>query len=195
MSPHRTTPLRRAGSLAAALTFSTLSLVACGPDAAHDPLGPAASTASADARGDAAPASGHQQALPFRGTLEASETHTHTGTGTVLIHGVGTGTATHLGRFTLDFDLVGDLATLATETSLTLTAANGDALTATATGQATLAADFLSLTHVESATITGGTGRFADATGSFVLERVIDLAAGPPYPSTGSFTGSIMLAR
>ena len=195
MSPLQANRLRRGGSLAAALTLSALSLVACGPDAARDPLAPAASTASADARGDAAPASGQQQALPFRGTVEATETHTHVGEVTALIHGTGTGIATHLGRFALEFDLVGDLATGASETNLSLTAANGDVLTAAGGGHAALSEDFLSLIVVESFTITGGNGRFADATGSFVLERVIDLTRGSPYPSSGSFTGSITLAR
>jgi hypothetical protein len=40
----------------------------------------------------------------------------------------------------------------------------------------------------EVMTITGGTGRFADATGSFTLERVINLSTGV---SSGSFSGTI----
>jgi hypothetical protein len=41
---------------------------------------------------------------------------------------------------------------------------------------------------VETATITGGTGRFASASGTFTAERVVDLAT---TLTTGSFEGSI----
>ena len=41
---------------------------------------------------------------------------------------------------------------------------------------------------VETATITGGTGRFAGATGSFVCERLYDIAGGT---TIGSFDGTI----
>jgi hypothetical protein len=41
---------------------------------------------------------------------------------------------------------------------------------------------------VETATITGGTGRFASASGNFTAERVVDLATGL---TTGFFEGTI----
>ena len=41
---------------------------------------------------------------------------------------------------------------------------------------------------VEIAVITGGTGRFADATGSFIVTRSFDFATGL---TTGSFKGTI----
>ena len=41
---------------------------------------------------------------------------------------------------------------------------------------------------VETAIITGGTGRFAGATGSFTVERLFDTVAGT---ITGSFEGTI----
>jgi hypothetical protein len=40
----------------------------------------------------------------------------------------------------------------------------------------------------DTATIKGGTGRFAGATGGFIAERVVDTAAGT---TTGSFEGTI----
>jgi hypothetical protein len=40
----------------------------------------------------------------------------------------------------------------------------------------------------ETATITGGTGRFAGASGSFTVERLFDTVAGA---TSGSFDGSI----
>ncbi|HTI40119.1 MAG TPA: hypothetical protein VL484_21330 [Vicinamibacterales bacterium] len=43
-------------------------------------------------------------------------------------------------------------------------------------------------TIVEKAAITGGTGRFAGATGTFTVERTLDLAT---LVTSGSFLGTI----
>jgi hypothetical protein len=43
---------------------------------------------------------------------------------------------------------------------------------------------------VETARITGGTGRFAGATGGFIMKRVVDLSS--PFTS-GTFEGTISL--
>jgi hypothetical protein len=48
----------------------------------------------------------------------------------------------------------------------TFTAANGDLLYTTTVGQATLKPDFSGVTFFDIETITGGTGRFANASGS-----------------------------
>ncbi len=68
--------------------------------------------------------------------------------------------------------------------------ANGDTLNATFTGQATPTSTPGVLSIVETATITGGTGQFAHATGSFVCERLFDTIAGT---TDGSFKGTIRL--
>jgi hypothetical protein len=73
------------------------------------------------------------------------------------------------------------------EGSYQFVAANGDALVAEFEGvSAPVAPGFLYI--VETATITGGTGRFAGATGTFVCERLYDISAGT---TIGSFKGII----
>ena len=55
----------------------------------------------------------------------------------------------------------------------TFTAANGDTLTTTVVGRATPTTPGV-LSIVEDYTITGGTGRFAGATGTFTLQSTLD---------------------
>ena len=69
----------------------------------------------------------------------------------------------------------------------TFTAANGDTLTATVAGQATRTSP-TTLSVVEVYTVTGGTGRFADATGSFTLHSTVDQPTGV---SSGAYSGAI----
>jgi hypothetical protein len=99
----------------------------------------------------------------------------------------GTGTATHLGRYTEHIVMTINLPTLSSTGTATFTAANGDTLLASVVGQATRTSP-TTLSIVEDYTITGGTGRFADATGGFTLESTLDQTTGV---STGTFRGAI----
>ncbi len=130
----------------------------------------------------AKPATGQ---LPFHGSLEAAEADTFSFP-FVTVSLTGTGQATHLGRFTAAFDLQVDVRTSTSLGAFTLIAANGDRVSGTLSGHSTDVGGIASIT--ETATTTGGTGRFADATGSFTIERVLDLATGT---SSGSFDGAI----
>ena len=82
---------------------------------------------------------------------------------------VGTGTATYLGRYTeagsAQFSPTSDPTVLRVDAQSTYTAANGDELYAVFTGQLN------GLTGSITATVTyvGGTGRFADASGTATL--------------------------
>jgi len=97
----------------------------------------------------------------------------------------------NLGRFTWALDVQIDISdparTTATGTGV-LTAANGDGLftrfTAFATNTETPDVLFITEFH----TITGGTGRFAGATGTFTREALSNLALGFSF---GSFDGFI----
>jgi hypothetical protein len=76
---------------------------------------------------------------------------------------------------------------MASTGAATFTAANGDTLTATVAGQATRTGP-TTLSIVEIYTITGGTGRFADATGNFTLRSNVEQTTGV---SSGTFRGTI----
>jgi hypothetical protein len=72
--------------------------------------------------------------------------------------------------------------------SIQFVAADGDSLSAEGFGQATDTGG--SVTIVETYAITGGTGRFAAATGGITVERQLNPASGV---SAGSFDGSIVM--
>jgi hypothetical protein len=125
--------------------------------------------------------------VPFNGFFAAVEIDEVQGT-TLFVNGSGTGNATHLGRYTVTFEAEVDLLTLMGVGTMAFVAANGDSLSTDFNGQATPTSDPNIFLVVELETITDGTGRFADAAGSFRLERVVDLTTGV---SSGSFSGTI----
>ena len=125
--------------------------------------------------------------LPFKGTLSATATVTPLEPPFASVVIEGTGNATQLGHFALDFPHLVNQTTRIGSGTYTLTAANGDTLTADVTGQATLLSPGV-LAVAETGVITGGTGRFAGATGTFSVERTFFLATGE---TTGSFAGTI----
>jgi hypothetical protein len=126
--------------------------------------------------------------VPFRGVLEGSFTSTPIpGTPTALVVAGGTGQATQLGHFSFDFPLTVNLVLQAGTGTYTFTAANGDKVFADVVAQSSLLPNGLRRV-VEIATITGGTGRFAGATGGFIGDRLLDRATGVVL---GFFDGTI----
>ncbi len=123
---------------------------------------------------------------PFKGTVSAVETG-QTVFPIRTITREGTGTATYLGRYTEHVTAQINVLTMSSTGAATFTAANGDTLSASVVGQATRIGP-TTLSIVEVYTITGGTGRFADATGSFTLESTVDQTTGA---SSGTFSGAI----
>ena len=124
---------------------------------------------------------------PFKGTISAVETSQLVSFPIISVNREGTGTATYLGKYTEHATLQVNVLTGSATGAATFTAANGDTLTASIVGQGTPTGP-TTRSIVEVCTITGGTGRFADATGSLTLERTLDLTTGV---STGTLSGAI----
>jgi hypothetical protein len=129
-----------------------------------------------------------QHQVPFKGTMQADEIHTHTSPTTAVITGSGTGIATHVGKFSLTYVLTAS-AGLNDTGSATLVAANGDSIYLTIAGSAALTAPGV-ISVLETWTVTGGTGRFTGAQGSFIAER-LDFFLEVPIFSSGTFLGTI----
>jgi hypothetical protein len=125
--------------------------------------------------------------VPFKGSLAGTATVTPLDPPFASVVIVGTGNATQLGHFTVEIPHFVNQATRIGSGSYLFTAANGDTLTADFSGLATLIVPGV-LSVAETGTITGGTGRFAGATGTFATERTFIVATGV---TTGSFEGTI----
>jgi hypothetical protein len=129
-----------------------------------------------------------RELVRFKGSLDGVVTHAPIDATHDFVVVEATGNATHIGQFELTAEHVVDTAARVAVGTYVFTAANGDTLTAEFTGRASPTATPGVLAVVETATITEGTGRFEGATGSFVVNRLYDRAAGT---TTGSFEGKI----
>jgi hypothetical protein len=125
------------------------------------------------------------QDVPFQGSFEGRFTAmVNPGpppTATVLAS--GTGLATHLGRFTYVFPHTINLGTVPSTSigTWTFVAANGDTLMGDAAGRSALVESAVLLV-VNEVIITGGTGRFAGATGELIIVSLV-------FQSTGTTMG------
>jgi hypothetical protein len=128
--------------------------------------------------------------VPFRGTWEGStESATFIAPNVVLVVSSGTGRATHLGRFEMTSPHLTFLDTFGIEGTQVFTAANGDTLTATISGHLAPNAGG-NLEGTLAGVITGGTGRFANATGSYDF-HIIARPAAFGFDSTATINGTI----
>lgn len=126
--------------------------------------------------------------VPFKGAYDGRETDVVQG-GSLLVDGSGSGTASHVGRFTFTWKVTVDLATgLSSGGVFRLVAANGDVINGSFVGRG-VPTDTPNVAHVvELVSITGGTGRFQEATGGFTLDRLVDITTGL---TSGSLKGTI----
>ena len=138
----------------------------------------------------AASAAAADDLIPFKGTWSGSTVSAELLSPTlVFVVTEGPGTATHLGRFDLTVPHLSYLDTLRVEGDQIFTAANGDVLSASFDGQLAPREDGC-LGGALPATITGGSGRFAGATGSYDFHLVA--CPGPTgFDSTATFEGVI----
>ena len=143
----------------------------------------------------AGPAAAERQGkqVPFRGRLEGNVTTVTPLTPPfVAVTLEGEGHATQLGHFDVSSSIVANAADGTAVGTYEFTAANGDTLTADYTEYFTPTDVPGVFSDVITATITGGTGRFAGATGSFVSDRVADHVTGIV---SDSFEGTISTPR
>jgi len=138
----------------------------------------------------AVPAAAQKQ-VPFDGAMQGREIDTPQGgppPTTLLVDGRTRGIATHVGQFSYSYQLTVALANGTATGSGQLIAANGDSIFTTIVGQGQ-PTDSPGVNRImEINTITGGTGRFQGAVGSFTVERLVTLATGF---TSGSFRGNI----
>jgi hypothetical protein len=137
----------------------------------------------------AGPVSAYEQ-VPFKGSFEGERTERIWLTPTTALDRWDmAGTATHLGEFELVVLVVVDFGTVPPTAAGTATfvAANGDQLFADATGHSEPVEPGV-IRIIESGVITGGTGRFSGATGSYISQRLTSLVTNE---TTGMFEGAI----
>jgi len=130
-----------------------------------------------------------QKQVPFKGSMQGNDSDAPGPSPTKLVvTTIGTGIGSHLGQFSFAQTATVDLVAGTDSGSAQWVAANGDILYTTFAGSGEPAAnpDLISITEVH--TITGGTGRFAEARGSFTVER---LASPVTFLTSGSFHGTI----
>lgn len=132
----------------------------------------------------------------FSGPVQSVETDDINFTTLILeVDGEGSGHSPYLGKFTYTFHFIVDLSSpLAPGVGTAkFVAANGDTISTeiTASGGA---ADPGFNHVVELHTIIAGTGRFADASGTFTLDRMVTFP-GTVNVSVGTVDGTILLPK
>ena len=133
--------------------------------------------------------------LPFKGRIDGSFVAAPSADPTIFLGGANaTGVATHIGAFSKVTKDVTNIVTGKVEGAFTMTAANGDHLTGVYSGFLTFGTTPGAFSWVLQATITGGTGRFSNASGKFVFIAtgqavIVDGVVHGDYTET--FDGSI----
>jgi len=137
-----------------------------------------------------------QNQVPFKGALQGTDKDGALNFPILQVFTNGAGTGTHLGEFSYSQENAVNVTNGTGTGSIHWIAANGDTLDTTFTGVGGptdapplcpgLGDTFFRITEMH--TITGGTGRFAGAKGSFIVERH---ASPVTFKTCGSYHGTI----
>jgi hypothetical protein len=139
----------------------------------------------------AVPAAAQNQ-VPFKGTFQGNDTESPGPSPTmVLLTTNATGTGTHLGQFSFTQKVTVNHANLTDTGAAHWIAANGDSIDTTVVGSGIPGDGVFTVTEIH--TITGGTGRFSGAQGSFTVHSTLVVApiADGTYVIFGWFEGTI----
>ena len=144
---------------------------------------PSSSIGTSSTRSPLAVSAGAQRQVPFKGTFQGSDT---VAPPTITTNATGTGAL--LGQFSFAHVLTFPALT----GSSLWVAANGDSIDTTSVAVSSVLGP-VARTNTENHTITGGTGRFSGAQGSFTVVRIHVLAASTDgtHATSGSFEGTI----
>jgi hypothetical protein len=142
-----------------------------------------------------APSAPANEVVPFKAFHKGFADPVFNPDGTISNEEVATGIATYLGKYTLHSE---ETAVFTGENTLhvvcekfTLTAANGDMVIGSYETTGTVDFNTFIGVFVGTYKITGGTGQFANATGSGTLIGVGNMQA--PFEIVGAFSGTISL--
>lgn len=127
--------------------------------------------------------------LPFQGTIQSTQ-NSVTVFPITSVSATGSGNATQVGTFTVSYQAEISLLDLSVTELARFTSVNGDSLEADAVGQATEDRTPGMLNFVEIYRITGGTGPYAGASGTFTLHRLANVPGGAAY---STFEGYILI--
>lgn len=136
-----------------------------------------------------------KHAVPFKGDSEQQAiSAVQVDPDHVFVTTVGEGNATHLGHFTFVSPHLSGLSDFSIDGTQNFTAANGDELYGKLAGNLAPFVDtdgHVYLVGSVAGTITGGTGRFAGATGTYTFSLVFDTETAHSF---GTLDGEIRFA-
>src|SRR5215208_5126235 len=148
---------------------------------------PLARTAFAAPSDDLSPAQATH--LLFKGTIQSNETYS-TVYPTLYVTANGSGNSAPLGTFTVSYHTEVNLLDFSETESAQFMGSNGDSLQTKGQGQSIEDRTPGMYNVIEIYTITGGTGRFAGASGTFTVKRLVSRTVGV---ASSRFEGYILI--